>query len=121
MGSPVTAMLGNAGVTGTSMDELCARAGADQRQREALGCPPETAAAPPLPAVQEAGTPPAPGLPQIPDYPGIAEALQRTPQLAGAMSAPAVAGGQAYQATAPAAAAYQQPGIVEMLKAYFGG
>jgi hypothetical protein len=62
-------------------------------------------------------------MPEVPDYAGIAEALQRSPELAssGALSAPAVAGGQAYMQATPQVEALRaaKPGIGDLLRALF--
>jgi len=138
MGSPVLGMLANAGVGvgggSAEFEALCASI-TDPNERVRMGCPPMQAVTPPgalAPGEPGAMTPGDPdmgvaggtmgGLPTTPDYAGIAEALQRTPQLASAMPAPAVAGGQAYQQATPAVEALRAagPNVLTMLAQRFG-
>ncbi len=104
MGSPNTAMLGNAGAGGALAGQ-CGPHNNDPILRQELGCPPLAAApqeALPQQAVRE-------DLPTAPDYAGVAEALQRSPELAGsgALQPSAEAGGLAYQGLSPAVDAEQ--------------
>ena len=116
-------MLANAGagITGTSQQELCAQT-QNPVQREALGCPPQQPSAPPVAGPEATPPPPAAAVgPQVPDYPALGEQLQRSPEMAGIMTPPQVAGGQAWNQTAPAGAAQGGPGtgITDLLKALY--
>ena len=122
MGSPVTGMLANSGITGTSQQELCAQA-ATPAQKAALGCPPDQAQPPPPQPPQQQAVPPAPPMGGGGyNYPELGARLQSTPQLAtsGVLTPPELAGGQAWNATEGAKNAYQLPSILDVLRSVFG-
>ena len=130
MGSQaVQGMLANAGAGGqaplSADPALCARlyASGDVANAQALGCPPQGPVAGEEITGPEAGGDPNVGVPSAPVPPTVSDIgmmKAASPALAGTMTPPEAAGVASMQQTAPAAAAYQQPSILEMLKSLFG-
>ena len=119
MGSQaVQGMLANAGARGqaplSADPALCARlyASGDVANAQALGCPPQGPVAGEEITGPEAGGDPNVGVPSAPAPPTVSDI--------GMMKAASPALAASMQQTAPAAAAYQQPSILEMLKSLFG-
>lgn len=125
MGSPITAMLGNAaagggvGVGGGSQQwqEYCAANPQDPNCPQQQ--PPGGGMQPPGPGEQPPQAPAGPSGPSVTEL-GLMKAA--SPQLAGTMTPPEAAGAQAYQQVTPQVEALQaqQPDIAQMLKMYFG-